>query len=363
MPFNLNLEKTTTLTIALEPARNVLASMLMLAKDEDLPGITNWIQETRKKMSADEMFLHKLVVLGFYHVVSVEESWNSFPDYLAHLSKMEPVAMRAKMLDAYAGMSTKHIESNAAATPVDWDMVLGSAENYVNFLIARFGEEHVDKEIETRAYEYVIDPPAMKSLIINYLQKAWDERFRAEWERVQGVLQESVQAFQSTDFARMERLEAARFITGQDLAEETWKPALEKARRVIFIPCAHIGPYVSRLPDMNSLIVIFGARTPDNAAVRIPDLDRADIIARLSALADETRLQILQMIRDNGEMRAQEIMETTGLSQPSISRYLGQLTATGYLQERRVNGAKAYVLNRDRITKTLKAVSAFLLGQ
>jgi DNA-binding transcriptional ArsR family regulator len=363
MPFNLNLEKTTTLTVALEPARNVLASMLMLAKDEDLPGITNWIQETRNKMTAEEKFLHKLVVLGFYHIISVDENWNSFADYLANLSKMDPLAMRTKMLDAYASMSIKRLEDNQAVPAVDWEAVLASADSYVDFLIARFGEEHVDKEIEARAYEYAIDPPAMKSLIVDYLQKFWDERFRTEWERVQGVLQESVQAFQATDLARMDRLEAARFITGQDLAEDTWRPALEKARQIVFIPCAHIGPYVSRLPDMNSLVVIFGARTPDNAAVRIPDLDRADIIARLSALADETRLQILQMIRDNGEMRAQEIIESTGLSQPSVSRYLGQLTATGYLKERRINGAKAYSLNRGRITKTLQAVSAFLLGQ
>jgi len=34
---------------------------------------------------------------------------------------------------------------------------------------------------------------------------------------------------------------------------------------------------------------------------------------------------------------------------------------TGYLQERRANGAKAYTINRDRIEKTLKAISAFLL--
>ena len=96
--------------------------------------------------------------------------------------------------------------------------------------------------------------------------------------------------------------------------------------------------------------------------LRIPELDRADIVARMSALADDTRLRILQMIAESDELRAQDIMEEISLSQPSVSRYLTQLTATGYLQERRVNGAKAYALNRDRIEKTLKAVHKFLLG-
>jgi DNA-binding transcriptional ArsR family regulator len=68
------------------------------------------------------------------------------------------------------------------------------------------------------------------------------------------------------------------------------------------------------------------------------------------------------MIAENGELRSQDIMVEVELSQPSVSRYLTQLTATGYLQERRVNGSKAYSLNRDRIEKTLKAVHKFLLG-
>jgi len=101
---------------------------------------------------------------------------------------------------------------------------------------------------------------------------------------------------------------------------------------------------------------------PEGSEVRIPELDRAEIVARLSALADDTRLNILQMIAENGQMRAQEIMEAINLSQPSVSRYLTQLTATGYLQERRESGAKVYILNKDRIEKTLKAIQAFLLG-
>jgi ArsR family transcriptional regulator len=103
----------------------------------------------------------------------------------------------------------------------------------------------------------------------------------------------------------------------------------------------------------------FGAHLPEGSDVQVPELDRAEIVSKLSALADETRLQILQMVAKNGEMRSNEVMDALKLSQPSISRYLGQLTANGYLQERRVNGAKAYSLNRDRIEKTLKAISAF----
>ena len=100
-----------------------------------------------------------------------------------------------------------------------------------------------------------------------------------------------------------------------------------------------------------------------------PEIRSAEGCLKSSTLAVElakrhgTRLHILQMIAEQGEMRSQEIMEAINLSQPSVSRYLTQLTATGYLQERRESGAKVYILNKDRIEKTLKAINAFLLNR
>jgi DNA-binding transcriptional ArsR family regulator len=240
--------------------------------------------------------------------------------------------------------------------------VLSSPESYVSFLIERFSEKMVEVDLETRAYEYVIDPPAMQKLIVEYLRWFWDEYLSQEWARTEPILRESVKAFQHANLDKMNRLEMARYITGQDLDEDHWGKILSKAERVVFIPNPHIGPYVTRIHFKNALGVIFGARQPEDASVRIPELDRAEIVARMSALSDDTRLRILQMIAENNEMRSQDIIEAVGLSQPSVSRYLTQLTVTGYLQERRVNGSKAYALNRDRIEKTLKAVHKFLLG-
>ncbi len=362
-PFALNLEKTTTtVAVNLEPARNVIASMVMLTKDEDVPGISNWIAETRDKMTKKQKFQHKLVTVGFYYILAVDQSWNTFDGFLSQLAQTDALILQNKLRDAYVEMCFKKNGDKSPASTMPWEEAIASADNYIKFLLEGFGVEHVDEELERKAWEYVIDPPAMKAMILEHLTWAWETFFKKEWERVEGMLKESVRAFQQNDFTKMDRLEAARFVTGHDLTEEGWRPALENAEQLIFIPNAHIGPYISRLPDTKSLVVVFGARTPENATVRIPDLDRADIVTRLSALADDTRLQILQMIQVNGEMRAQEIMDAFSLSQPSVSRYLGQLSATGYLQERRVNGAKVYALNRERISKTLSSVRAFLLG-
>lgn len=363
MPLPANIEQPIREAnlVALYPVRNAIASMMLVAKDEDMPGSGAWVAHMRTTLSNEELFNHRLVIIGFFHAILPENDFPSFSDYLDDLEQSDPVALRDKMLTTYAHICINCTEE-VKTTKTDWDQVLASPENYVRFLVAHFGPDLVEKELELKAYEYVTDPPAMRKLIVDYLRWFWDEHLAEEWARTEPMLRESVKAFQSADLDSMTRLEMARYITGQDLDEEHWTQILSSAERVVFIPNPHIGPYVTRFHFRDTLGVIFGARLPEDASVRIPELDRAEIVARMSALADDTRLRILQMILEKGEMSSKDIIEAVGLSQPSVSRYLTQLTVTGFLQERRVNGAKAYALNRDRIEKTIKAVHKFLLG-
>ena len=364
-PFALDLDKTQTeISLAmLEPALNAFGTMLLISKAEDDPGIHEWVTKTRAVMSPEEQFRHKLVTIGFHYSILPRVPGATFEGYLASLESTPPSAFRQRLLDAYSGIClTKEAEKDFD-TPVEWDEVLLSAKNYVDFLKFRFGEELTDEEMETRAYEYVIDPAALKQLITGHIRWFWKNHLQAEWNRVRPMLEETARAFNQTDVSKMTRLELVQFVTGKEYTESKWGDELQNAKELIFIPNAHFGPYIRATKVQDNFYIYFGAHLPEGSEVHIPELDRAEIVARLSALADDTRLNILQMIAENGRMRSQEIMEAINLSQPSVSRYLTQLTATGYLQERRENGAKVYILNQDRIEKTLKAVHAFLLGR
>jgi DNA-binding MarR family transcriptional regulator len=59
-------------------------------------------------------------------------------------------------------------------------------------------------------------------------------------------------------------------------------------------------------------------------------------------------------------MRSQEIMRELELSQSATSRHLKQLSATGYLNERRCEGAKCYELNKEKVEDLVGAISSFL---
>jgi len=66
------------------------------------------------------------------------------------------------------------------------------------------------------------------------------------------------------------------------------------------------------------------------------------------ALADPTRRQILQDLRD-GELSAGEIAARFTISAPSISRHLSVLKAAGLVTERRAANRILYSLVADRL--------------
>jgi DNA-binding transcriptional ArsR family regulator len=282
---------------------------------------------------------------------------------LDRLEATPPSEFRNKLFNAYSEICFTKKSQGLVSEAVNWEEVLSSTESYVEFLRSRFGDELVEEDIETRAYQYVIDPAALKQLLTGHIRWFWKNHLQVEWNRVRPILEQSARAFNEVDFSNMSRMEIVHFVTGKEISETKWGGQLLNARELIFIPNAHIGPYIHTAKVQDTFYIYFGAHLPEGSDIRVPELDRAEIVSRISALADDTRLQILQLIAERGEMRSQEIMEVINLSQPSVSRYLSQLTAAGFLQERRANGAKAYILNEDRIEKTLKAVSAFLLSR
>jgi ArsR family transcriptional regulator len=174
------------------------------------------------------------------------------------------------------------------------------------------------------------------------------------------VLQKSVEAFQQVDFSGLSRLEAINLVLGRSVEDTKWIDWRDQAEQLIFVPSGHIGPYTAAQFDSRAIYVFFGARLPEGTAVVVPELSRAEILVRLSALADDTRLSILKLVAEEGELRSGDIITLLNLSQSAASRHLQQLSATGLLRERRCQGAKCYQLNAQRIEDTLRAVATYL---
>jgi DNA-binding transcriptional ArsR family regulator len=358
---------TTLIDVALEPAHNVLHSLMLLVQSEHTSGFGEWVSRTAAALSATERETVRLVTIGLHYATVPTSSWPSFPAYVDHLAAMAPLALRDKLLDAYSsifplseqgfqGMSTQPL-------PVDKEAILADVDAYLAFLRERFDADHMDEALEAKAYTYVMDPPAMQALIVSHLREMWAKYLAPEWARVEPMLQDAVRAFQQVDLASMGVQGAIEYVTGQEFEENKWSCVLRQATHITFVPSAHVGPYIGRYGiGCERAWILFGARLPKGAQIQAPDLDRNEILVRLNALADDNRLRILRFVAEQGEQCSSEIMDHLALSQSTVSRHLNQLAASGYLSARRVDGAKCYQLHPERIEETLQAISAYLLS-
>ncbi|MCW1967554.1 MAG: metalloregulator ArsR/SmtB family transcription factor [Anaerolineae bacterium] len=79
---------------------------------------------------------------------------------------------------------------------------------------------------------------------------------------------------------------------------------------------------------------------------RTAPITRAEVLHPLTALADDGRLRILELLAAEGELRGQDLMLKLDLSQPNLSRQIKPLVAARLVQERRAGDTnKLYKLN------------------
>lgn len=346
----------------LEPAHSAIQSLVLLMRADSVSGLDEWVYRTWAQMSADEKATHHLVTIGVHYAVVPRQSWPSFPAYLEHLAAMPAEELRDKVMDAYLRLGVRDGGENG---PVALDDILADAASFLRFLRQRFDEEAIDPDLERRSYTYLVDPPALQQLVVSHLRHMWHRYLAVEWERVRPMLQKSVLAFQQADLGNMTRREAVEYVTGKRFGQEKecWLEQIDAAEELIFVPSLHVGPYLWRFNNGRQQWIIFGARQPEGVDIDAPELDRADILVRLNAMADETRLSILKLVAEEGELRSQDIIQWLDLSQSAASRHLQQLTAAGFLEERRCSGAKCYQLNEQRLDSTLRAVANYLSGR
>lgn len=348
--------------VSLEPVHNLLYSLVLLYKEEFMPGLGEWVVRTKDAMTLEERQRHRLVIGGLLHAFVPDTSWQSFAGFADHLATLRPETLQDRLLTVYSSSYCCGVDERTTDRrfPRDKAEILSSTDRYLAFLCDRFGAESIDHDLEAQAYRYVIDPPAMQTLIVNHLRSMWDRYLAAEWSRVRTMLDDSVKAFRPMNLGSLPRLELVKTVADRDLPNPQWSRMVEDANRVVLVPNAHVGPYLGKLYTANALVVVFGARHPEGACGEVPDLTRTEIVTRLNALADDNRLRILRLVAERGEVRSAEVMERLDISQSCTSRHLTQLTANGYLVERRWESGKCYSLNPTRIEETLRAISRFL---
>jgi len=322
-PFALNLEKTRVETrlVTVQPAINAFNSMVLISKGKDDPGFHEWVPKTREQMSAEELARHNLVTIGFHYAILPQSNDISFEAYMDELEAAPPSVLRERLLDAYGKVCMTDECKKEKNKPVKWDDVLSSAESYVAFLKHRFGEEWIDVEMESRAWQYVIDPAALKQLVTGHIRWFWKNYLQTEWERVLPMLEKTAKAFNKIDMSDMTRPEIVQFVTGKELQGMKWSGEVEAAREVFFErhgarPCPALDPRTGscELYDARPLtcrtygppVHIGGESLPPCRLCFVGATPRAIARCRVTIDAEELEDRLLRRLFRSGEPAAAE---------------------------------------------------------
>ncbi|MFN5998764.1 MAG: ArsR/SmtB family transcription factor [Paracoccaceae bacterium] len=87
-------------------------------------------------------------------------------------------------------------------------------------------------------------------------------------------------------------------------------------------------------------------------------MDRSKALAALSALAHETRLELIRLLTPQGDagMSAGQIAETLGIAAPRLSFHLSALEQAGLLRSRKVARNVFYSIDTHGIGSTISFV-------
>lgn len=343
------------------PIYNILESLRELHEPSRLSGFGAWVTETAQQLDEATLQENTLVFNLLYPILWSQDVDHNFTDFLAFinaLAQSDALKLRDGAIEALSAKPHKYPDWwGDAPTPTATEM-LNDKEVLTAFLAKYIECDDLNHHLLLRAVELYNDPAALLSVIVNHLRAMWEHHMRAEWERVLPMLQESVNAYRQMEYQDLTALEAIRAVTGRDMSAHITSNL--EYEQLIFVPSAHIGPYIARFAAEKTMYIIFGARLPRGAMTHSSALSRSELLVRLNALSDDVRLRILELLTKHEEMCAQDIIEELGISQSSVSRHLSQLSATGYITERRREVAKCYTLNTDRVVDTVRALTNFL---
>lgn len=350
-----------------DPALVGVDSLAGLLRASSYSGLPDWVYRAASRLTAEDRREIELVIDGFgglFYDSNDETRWPSFEALLDYLEAADPAALVDRVFSKLCSHLPKDEATGEEIPAPDRAELLADREKFLNWLARLWEDDQMDRALFERVHYLLQNPAEMQRLVVTTLRAMWDRYLAEEWERLRPQLEASVAAFGKQRYPDMTVSEALRTVTGREMPG-AWEDKLGAINRLTFIPAPHMGPYLVGLIGKTQARILFGAQPPRPASAATdadsaaPSMSRSELLVRLNMLGDDVRLQILELLVQEEELCAQDIISRLELSQSSASRHLAQLAATGYIKERRREVNKCYSLNQARVDDTLKALHAF----
>lgn len=332
------------ISFAVAPVHNALCSLCLLNQDH-VDHISPWVDQTLATLTPDEKRAAELAC-GAAMLVG-DSTASSLEEFVAELRDRDPRELVHTELERIAEKADRYLDGPAP----DAGQLAHDRDRYLEVVeqLETMHDQVFDREQAEQDFARMQDPGAYRDELADTLEHFWNRYLRDEWERVRHDVEDSVRAFGSVPVPAGDLGERLKYITGRDNVPGDWVDLLADAREIVFVPSVHIGPYMILFEfDGTRAYIVGRARVPEGARLHSASLDRSELLMRLDALSDATRMRILELAAGT-TITTQDVMDELALSQSSASRHLGQLAATGLLSVDGSERTKRYRVNPRRI--------------
>lgn len=315
-----------TPAVAVDAVYNTLNSMALLGAIDRMPALPAFIQHAAAQLTPVQRHTNRLVFEALCGALMGVEEAADFPAFLAALAAQGPEQLH---------------ERAAARMGQPWLLDAPPA----------------DAALLHEAHALLDDPATLHAVVVGHVRDLWDDLFAAAWQRAERELQNQ----QRMLTGGMPQNEAATpDLILRNLQAYVAREAIPRGvEQIVFVPSPHVGRYVTRALHAGTLRLFFHAPRFFSILFRTSRIDMPELLGRIGALNDETRLQIIKMFATRDTITAQAIMDELNLTQSTASRALNQLSA--FLQSGRGgDGKKTYTLMPAQIDLTFDAVRQLL---
>lgn len=330
-----------TTRVAIEPVYNNLLSLALLTAAPTTVKVEPWVTETAARLTPRQRHDNRLVFEGLGTALLLDPMPATFPDYLTALAAQPPLVLRERL------------QQRLALPPAL------KQQEFVQGMRKAYPLNRLDETLMLEVYGLLQDPAALQQRITTHLRTMWTEHLAAEWERSSRNLQSMTYLLNKCAWPTTSAQDAIRAFLRRPLPDAI-NAQLSGVEQVVFVPSPHVHLHAERFGSENT-IWIFALANFWTLPLRTEPIQRTEVLSPLAALADETRLHILELLASHQELFAQELITKLEVSQPTVSRHLKQLRSANLITEQRGNDAnKSYQLNPEALERLFHTLTQLL---
>ena len=350
-PFTQYESRSVAAKVRVEPIYTVLTAMSMLTAPNLDSEKEPWLAVAATRLTSAQRHANQIVFEWFGNALLSTTNHISFANLVSEISSASADDLRDQILQ---GWTREELQGDDTL-----ESLLADEERFIEFVTSASASLHPEQEVILDVYALLTDPPRLQNYIVTHLHTLWEAEFADEWEKKRSTMQYCATELNARPWPTESAIAVLQaFIRGA--IPDYIIGQLSGVQQIKIVPSPYIHLYATRFGSPETLW-LFMLADFWQLPMRTEPIKRGEVKGPASALADDTRLRILELLAAHEELRAQEIIAQLDASQSTVSRHLKQLSSAQFITEKRAGDAnKIYRLNRARVSEFAHTLTMLL---